>query len=175
MKPRFVQVVKATAKEIAIIRKLSIETFVETFAPVNKAENMEAYVESSFSEKKLINELNNKNSQFFIAYVDDIPVGYLKVNIGNSQTELKEHDGLEVERIYVQKDYHGKDVGQELFNKALEIARDLNMKYIWLGVWEQNFRAVKFYERNGFKRIGEHEFRLGDDVQMDLMMKLELN
>ena len=98
-------------------------------------------------------------------------MGYLKLNGGNSQTELKDERTLEIERIYVLSSWYGKQVGQLLYNKAIEVALELNADYIWLGVWEENQRAIRFYERNGFVAFDKHIFRLGDDEQTDIMMK----
>jgi len=101
-------------------------------------------------------------------------VGYLKLNFGSSQTELKDDRALEIERIYVLKEFHGKSVGQELYEKAIYVARQKNADYVWLGVWEQNPRAINFYKKNGFIEFDKHIFKLGEDEQTDIMMKLQL-
>ena len=102
-------------------------------------------------------------------------VGYLKINFGQSQTELKDDKAFEIERIYVLKEYHGKNVGQLLYEKAIEIAKQKNKDYLWLGVWEENPRAINFYKKNGLVEFDKHIFKLGNDEQTDIMMKLQLN
>jgi len=102
-------------------------------------------------------------------------IGYLKLNKGGSQTELKDNDALEIERIYVLKEFHGKKVGQLLFDKAIEVAKAQDVAYVWLGVWENNKRALQLYSKNGFVEFDQHIFVLGDEAQTDIMMKLELN
>jgi ribosomal protein S18 acetylase RimI-like enzyme len=87
---------------------------------------------------------------------------------------LKDKTALEIERIYVLKDFHGKSVGQMLYKKALEIAQMKKVSYVWLGVWEENPRAISFYKKNGFVEFDKHIFKLGDDEQTDIMMKLIL-
>lgn len=104
----------------------------------------------------------------------DKVIGYLKVNFEQSQTELKDDKALEIERIYVLKEFHGKNVGQALYEKAIELAKEKKVKYVWLGVWEQNQRAIKFYQKNGFIPFDKHIFTLGDDKQTDILMKLIL-
>jgi ribosomal protein S18 acetylase RimI-like enzyme len=94
--------------------------------------------------------------------------------MGLSQTELKDNDALEIERIYVLKDFHGKKVGQLLFDKAITIAKAKHVAYVWLGVWEENKRALQFYTKNGFVEFDQHVFVLGDEAQTDIMMKLAL-
>lgn len=135
---------------------------------------MNKYLEEGFSSEKLSDELNNKNSEFYFAALDNNVIGYLKLNFGQSQTELKDDKALEIERIYVLKEFHGKNVGQLLYDKAMQIARQINANYVWLGVWEENSRAISFYKKNGFVEFGKHIFKLGNDEQTDIMMKLQL-
>lgn len=88
---------------------------------------------------------------------------------------MKDDKALEIERIYVLSEYHGKRIGQLLYEKAMQIAKQSNADYIWLGVWEENPRAISFYKKNGFVEFDKHIFKLGDDEQTDIMMKLQLN
>jgi ribosomal protein S18 acetylase RimI-like enzyme len=156
------------------LREISCSTFFQTFQEHNKAEDMEAYLTSSFSVEKLTQEINNPNTEFYFAKEGDIIVGYLKVNIGEAQTEQKDLNAFEIERIYVDRAYLGKKVGQLLFQKAVDIAKSKQVTYIWLGVWEENHRALAFYKKNGFIAFDKHVFMLGNDAQTDIMMKLEL-
>jgi ribosomal protein S18 acetylase RimI-like enzyme len=156
------------------LREISCSTFFQIFQEHNKAEDMEAYLTSSFSVEKLTQEINNPNTEFYFAKEGDIIVGYLKVNIGEAQTEQKDLNAFEIERIYVDRAYLGKKVGQLLFEKAVDIAKSKQVTYIWLGVWEENHRALAFYKKNGFIAFDKHVFMLGNDAQTDIMMKLEL-
>ncbi|SIS58848.1 GNAT family N-acetyltransferase [Chryseobacterium gambrini] len=162
---------KASLSDLESIQKIGKETFYETFAPHNSEEQIQKYLTESFAEEKLIKELNNSYSEFYIAYDGENAVGYLKINFGNAQTELQDESSVEIERIYVKSSYHGKKVGLLLYSKALDIAVSHHKKHIWLGVWEENKRAVNFYKKNGFEEFDKHIFRLGNDEQTDLMMK----
>ena len=164
---------RATTNDIQKLQEIGRSTFFETFAHVNTAENMSDYLENSFSDEKLKTELNNQCSQFYFARVDGIIVAYLKINFGEAQNE-KIDDALEIERIYVLKAIHGKNVAQTLYQKVIDIAYEIKVKCVWLGVWEENYRALRFYEKNGFKAFGKHSFWLGNDEQTDLLMKKEL-
>ena len=165
---------KATISDLKILKEISKTTFKETFASENSTENMTEYLESAFTDEKLIGELTNNNSEFYFVEIKGSVVGYLKVNFNDSQTELKVSNALEIERIYVLKDFHGKKVGQILYDKAIEIAKTKELNNVWLGVWEHNPRAIRFYEKNGFKVFDKHIFKLGEDEQTDIMMKLEI-
>ncbi|WAC13072.1 GNAT family N-acetyltransferase [Dyadobacter pollutisoli] len=162
---------KASLQDLATIQQIGRETFLETFAEANTEADMEKYLAENFSDEKMNSELSNPDSQFFIAWDDKIPVGYLKVNSGLAQTELKDPSSLEIERIYVKKAYHGQMVGQILYEKSLEVAQLQKNAYLWLGVWEQNPKAIRFYEKNGFKVFDKHIFKFGEDEQTDIMMK----
>jgi ribosomal protein S18 acetylase RimI-like enzyme len=169
-----ITILQINDSHIAALQQIGRQTFSETFAESNSAENMAKYLEEAYSYEKLNAELNDPNSIFYFAKMDQNVIGYLKLNFGASQTELKDKNALEIERIYVLKEFHGKKVGQLLFDKAIEIAKEYHVTYVWLGVWEENKRALQFYTKNGFIEFDQHIFVLGDEAQTDIMMKLEL-
>ena len=166
-----IKISKASLGDIATLQQTGKETFFETFAESNTEADMKKYLEENFNPGKLTAEVNHPDSQFFIAWEDQNPIGYLKINTGQAQTELQDENTLEIERIYVLSAYHGKKVGQLLYEKALEVAGLLKKSSIWLGVWEENPKAIKFYTKNGFVPFDQHIFKMGDDEQTDIMMK----
>ena len=161
----------ASVKDVETLRIIGKQTFFETFAASNTKEDMKKYLDENFTVEKITREVNNPDSHFFIAWENTNAIGYLKVNEGNAQTELQDEASLEIERVYVKSDYHGKKIGQVLYEKALEIAHTKQKKSIWLGVWEENPRAIKFYEKNGFVAFDKHIFKMGEDEQTDIMMR----
>lgn len=169
-----IEIKKVSIDEIDQLQKIGRQTFFETFSSNNTEEDMKNYLEHKFSFEKLTAELNDQGSEFYFATLDRNVIGYLKINFGQSQTELQDSRAVEIERIYVLQDFHGKNVGQLLYNRSLEIARQKNADYIWLGVWEKNPRAIRFYEKNGFVEFDKHIFKLGNDEQTDIMMKLPM-
>ncbi len=170
----YISINKITTEDVTALQSISRQTFFETFAESNSEENMRHYLEENLSIETLTSELNSENSEFYFATDDDNVIGYLKLNFGAAQTELKEEQSVEIERIYVQSAYHGKKVGQLLYDKAIAVAKERNARYVWLGVWEENPRAINFYKKNGFVEFDKHIFILGDDEQTDIMMRLEL-
>jgi len=162
---------QASIKELEVIKLIGRETFYETFAHSNTASDMQKYLDENFNDEKVSREINNPDSLFFIAWEGNDAIGYLKVNLGKAQTEIQDNTSLEIERIYVRQIYHGKKVGQILYEKALEIAQLRKKSYIWLGVWEENPKAIRFYEKNGFTVFDKHIFKMGEDEQTDVMMK----
>ena len=169
-----IDIKKITFTHIEQLQEIARQTFLETFSAGNTEENMRKYLDEGFSLEKLTTELNDPNTEFYFATCGNKAIGYLKLNFGHAQTELQDEKAVEIERIYVLKQFHGKKVGQLLYEKAMQIAEQKNAHYIWLGVWEQNPRAIAFYKKNGFVEFGKHIFKLGNDEQTDIMMKLEL-
>ncbi len=158
--------------EIEQLQSISRQTFAETFSDSNSKENMDKYLNENLSIEKLSEELNNENAHFFFIKDGERNIGYLKLNMGPSQTELKDKTALEIERIYVIQEYQGKKAGQQLYEKAIQVAKEKKAKYLWLGVWEENHKAIQFYKKNGFEVFDQHVFVLGDEKQTDLMMRL---
>jgi len=156
------------------LMSISRSTYFNAFIAENSAENMRMYLDFAFSKSTLNDVLKNKESEFYFAYLMDVVVGYFKINWGDAQKDLKEKDGFEIERIYVLKEFQRKKLGQQMLDKIIEIAKGRNLKYIWLGVWEKNIKAIRFYERNGFERFGEHDFMLGEEKQTDHLMKVNI-
>jgi diamine N-acetyltransferase len=162
------------ADEIDSLIQISRQTFIETFSDANTAENMKKYLDDALSPEKLTKELLDPHSQFYFARCNGQITGYLKLNLGHSQNELKESNSLEIERIYILGAFRGRKIGQLLFEKAIYVAKKMHVDFVWLGVWEHNTAAIKFYRKNGFAGFDRHIFILGDDVQTDIMMKLQL-
>lgn len=169
-----IEIKKIGLADIEMLQIIAKQTFLEAFSDSNSAENMQLYLNEGFTTQKLTAELNNPNSVFYFAKADDEIVGYLKLNFGDAQTDLKDPKALEIERIYVTKAFYGKKIGQHFYRKALQIANEKNIEYIWLGVWENNLRAISFYQKNGFIEFATHDFWLGDDKQTDKLMRLKL-
>ncbi len=171
---KHIDITKVTQEDIFQLQKIGRETFFETFSAENTEENMKSYLEEGFSYEKLMAEVTNLYSEFYFAKSEHEVVGYLKLNFAPSQTELNDNKSLEIERIYVLNEFHGKKVGQALYEKSLIRAKQKNLDYIWLGVWEKNLRAIYFYKKNGFLEFDKHVFKLGEDEQIDIMMKLQI-
>lgn len=169
-----IELIKALPAHRRELQSLSRQTFFDAFASDNSEENMLAFLDSAFSEETLERELSDPESEFYLARQNNSLIGYLKINFGLAQTELKDSRGMEIERIYVLKEFIGKGVGKTLLKKALALAKNQKMKYVWLGVWKKNPRAIHFYEKNGFIKFGSHPFKVGEDIQTDILMRMEL-
>lgn len=153
---------------------ISIETFIETFSAQNTKDHMAAYLNERFSKAGLSSELENNQSRFYFAVFQNKPIGYLKINCENAQTEPMGKTWVEIERLYVLAAFQGKRVGHGLMQTAIDTARGIYAEYLWLGVWENNHQATAFYVRHGFLPFDSHIFMLGNDPQRDILMKRKL-
>lgn len=169
-----IEIKRVLPQDVDILRKISIETFEEAFAKDNTNENMQLYLDEAFSRTKLTAELDEPFSVFYFSFSGELITGYIKINTGPAQTDLKDKPALEIERVYVRKEFQRRKVGQSLLEKALAVAREKSVEFVWLGVWEKNEPAIRFYRKNGFEPFGQHIFMLGNDEQIDILMKLPL-
>src|SRR6187402_3009902 len=131
-----IKIKRANLEDLIAIQNVGITTFTETFSDINTPENMEEYLQENFNTAQLTLEINNPDSPFYIAFWNTEPVGYLKLNLGNAQTETIKDETIEIQRIYVLKAFHGKKIGQLLLDQAVKAAKEYQVEYIWLGVWE---------------------------------------
>lgn len=174
MDKHHITIQQAAIADADTLLTLSRETFFYFFAHLNDPANMEAYAAKAFTHPKIEAELNNPDSRFYFALFEGQIAGYLKLNFGPAQTELQDDQTIEVERIYVLAEHHGKRIGHQLLDFVIKTAKDKHFKFVWLGVWEHNHKAISFYEKHDFKVFGSHDFMLGSDKQTDLLMKREL-
>lgn len=167
-------ILKADATHVEMLRNLSIKTFTDTYAQFNTEEDMQSYIAAEFSVETLLKAINSVSSAFYFAMEDNEAVGFIKVNYAPSQTDINDPKSLELERIYVSAEHQGKKIGQFLLDAARSIALENFSDYLWLGVWDKNTNAQKFYAKNGFVAFGTHDFMLGNDRQTDILLKLQL-
>lgn len=156
-----------SAEDIKTLQAIAKQTFTETFGSQNTAEDLAKFLNEEYDFDKLKAEVENPESFYYFYYFEDELAGYLKLNVGAAQTESDYPEALEIQRIYVLQKYQGKRIGLAMMQQALAIAEELKNPQVWLGVWENNFKAQAFYQKSGFKKVGSHDFILGDDRQTD--------
>jgi diamine N-acetyltransferase len=169
--PMTVRVVSSGPSDANLLARIGETTFRETYSADTSAEEMDQYVAHAFARATIERELARPGSSFFVALVDGAPAGYLKTNTGDVQTELREKQGFEIESLYVLREFQGSGVGRRLLDCAIEEARRQGAEYVWLGVWERNEKARRFWEKQGFIEFGSHPFQFGDVGHTDLMLK----
>jgi ribosomal protein S18 acetylase RimI-like enzyme len=152
-----------------LLAELGARTFADTFASENTPEDMKAYLADTFSPEKQAQELADPASIFLVMEWRGAPVGYARLKHGEAPSIVGER-AVEIVRIYADRDWVGKGVGGQLMQACLREAERRNCDVVWLGVWERNTRAIRFYQKWGFERVGTQFFRLGNDLQTDWVM-----
>ena len=160
--------------ELEQLRQMAESTFISAFGHLNDPHDMTVYVAQAFNLRRIKSEFQNPHSRFFFAKSNGKRVGYLKLNWGDAQSENELANAIEVERIYVLDTHRGNGIGKWLMQQAFEIACDIGHDHIWLGVWEKNQDAIRFYESQGFESFSTHSFFIGSDEQTDILMKKKL-
>ncbi len=163
-----------TPEDADLVARISRQTFYETFASDNSADNMDRFMNEQFTHEALMKEVKAAGNVFFIAYDNETVLGYVRMRESDNPPGLDNKNSIEIARIYAVSSSIGKGVGAIMMKKCIEIAIEKKKEVIWLGVWERNQRAIGFYSRWGFSKFGEHVFLLGDDPQTDWLMKKEL-
>lgn len=165
---------EATVEDAKLIADISHQTFYETFAPHNTKEDMDKFLGQQFTKGKLILEVGAKANIFLLAYNNEEIAGYVKLRDERVPLGMGNVSALEVARLYAMTNQIGKGVGSMLMQSCIDIAKQKNKEWLWLGVWEKNQRAIDFYEKWGFEKFGEIDFLLGNDLQKDWLMKKQI-
>lgn len=166
---------EATIEDAKLIADISHQTFYETFAAYNRKEDMDKFLNQQFTKGKLIMEVGAKENTFLLAYNGNELAGYVKIRDERVPAGMGNVKTLEIARLYAMSDQIGKGVGSFLMQSCIDIARQKNKDWLWLGVWEKNQRAIDFYTRWGFEKFDETDFLLGDDMQRDWLMKKRIS
>jgi ribosomal protein S18 acetylase RimI-like enzyme len=158
--------------DAAILSSIAKQSFYDTFTGTCSEADMEGFLGEYFNETRLAKEISDENNFYFFAMIDDTPVAYLQFMEDYSGFPvIQQWKALELKRIYVLNEFHGKGIAQYLMEFILAYAYQNNYEVVWLGVWEHNLRAQKFYEKYGFVNSGyTHDFPIGNTPQTDLWL-----
>jgi diamine N-acetyltransferase len=160
----------ATTHDAAALSALGERTFRETFSDTNTASDMDAYCASAFSTEIQARELEDAATVTLVVERDGHLIGYAQLVADKTHDAVMAEHPIELKRFYVDKAFHGTALAPELMRATEQHAKATGADVVWLGVWERNPRAIRFYEKNGFRAVGEHIFTVGADPQRDLVM-----
>jgi diamine N-acetyltransferase len=173
------QIKKATLSEAAPLLIFAQNTFTATYAHLNEPVFFEQYVRTNFRIENIEAELQNEQIEYWIITENDTILAYIKLNINHlhdAETIIHDTQGSmsELERIYIAENQKGKGLGKIMIEKAIERAAFYQNDWLWLGVWEENSKALAFYKHLGFEIFGGHAFYMGDDRQDDFLMRIKI-
>ena len=164
----------AVLADAPALRDLTESTFVDTYAAFNTPENLQLHVVQHFTLPQVEYELQQQSFVYAVVESENSLVAFAKLVLNHAAKGLENQQTVEIERFYVQRDFHGKKIAQQLMGFCCDYAQNQHFDCIWLGVWERNPRGIRFYEKMGFTLFGQHVFTLGNDPQTDLLMKRTL-
>jgi ribosomal protein S18 acetylase RimI-like enzyme len=147
---------------------------MDAFEKDNNPNDFITYMNVAFSKQQIKSELLNSDSEFHFVYRNEKLVGYFKICENTQQGEPFGNDALELSRIYVLKEFQGQGLGEIMLQQIINFAQDKQKTWLWLGVWQLNVSAVRFYERHGFTKFDTHSFFIGNDRQTDWLMRLDV-
>lgn len=174
MQDRDLFIRRAASDDVTLIAEFGARTFAKAFAADNRPQDITQYIAENFSTNQIEHELSDPRSIFLLAFEDERVVGYVKLRDGKKPDFVKSPEPVELVRIYIESNLIGAGYGSALLRACLEAARETGYRSIWLSVWERNTRAIKFYERWGFTKLGTQKFILGEDIQTDIVMGCSL-
>lgn len=153
---------KATLEDTKALSKLSIEAFLPAHGHSSPKKDIDSYISTNFSEENLREELSNPNYHYYLIYYKNILAGFSKVIFNASNSNLSERNVTKMERLYLLQEFYGLGLGKELFDFNLSISKENNQLGLWLEVWIENRKAIKFYTKMGMKSIGEFDFKVSE-------------
>jgi ribosomal protein S18 acetylase RimI-like enzyme len=165
---------QCSPRDAPILVDLGRTTFWAAYGDLMDHDQLDSYINRAFTLDRIEDELKDPHSTFFLAEINGSPIGYAKLRAESQPDFLIHANPVELERIYAEPNYIGRGIGRILMKSVLEKARSDQRGSIWLGVWQHNARAIRFYEKWGFKRVGEQTFTVGTDVQRDVVFELAL-
>jgi diamine N-acetyltransferase len=172
MKPIKSKLLQATSEDIVALQELAATTFYDTYNHLNPPGVVDDFIEKNFALNVLLEEINTPKTVIFILWIENKASGYIKLRYNDEASEqLGTSEHLELERIYVRKEFQGQSFGKFLLQQAQSYTAAQGYAILWLGVWSENQKALTFYQRQGFEIFGEHIFWMVDDPQKDWLMR----
>ena len=167
-----IKIIRADVSHAASIATIGKKSFRKAFENLfNCKEELFEYLEHTYDPVKLAKSVRKENNVYFLAMLDDIPVGFVKVKKFSLHPQIESIAQMELQKIYVLPEHHGLGVGQALLNEVFELAQEIKPDYVWLDTHISNEKAIEFYKKNGFSKCGKHYFTIGTQVfEYDLMI-----
>jgi ribosomal protein S18 acetylase RimI-like enzyme len=172
-----IEIKRAAPEDALLISDLSIITFIETYRGTCSDNDLNSFIDSCFNEKVIAAELDDEDDLYYIAFADGFPAGYMRLKKNENEYPLTEkYKAIELKRIYVLKEFHSQQIGNALLSFAIKKTTAMGFELLWLGVWEENKKAISFYKKHGFNDINQtYTFSVGNTQQNDRWMTRTLN
>jgi diamine N-acetyltransferase len=169
-----IEIRDARIEDIPEIRQVAITTYQDTFAQFNTPDNMQTYFKQAYNLQTMSNEFHEVNAKLLLACEEKSILGFVRLRECDEVRHLLGDNTIELQRLYVHTNAQGKSIGKLLMEHSLNYASNKGYEWIWLGVWERNFKAQEIYKKWGFEKFSEHTFWQGNDPQIDWLLKKKL-
>lgn len=164
---------RAEPEDAAVLAELGRQTFVESHGHSASKEILDMYLNAKYDPQAVLDDLSDPKNLIHLITFGEQSVGYAKLSLNISHPNVAEPKAAKLDRLYVLEAYHDQKLGLALFNHQLELARAMNQQAMWLFVWVENHRAVRFYTKAGFEIVGSHQFALSaSHTNLNHVMKL---
>ncbi len=165
---------KAHATDAVVLANFCDKTFKDTFSKDNSSADMDLYISKAFNVPVILKEIEDSHRITMLAFDNTLLAGFYQLHLGNLEPDITGPNPVELVRLYVDTKWHGQGVAASLMEHGIKQSIELGFSTLWLGVWENNFRAQAFYKKWGFSQVGSHIFKLGNDPQRDLLLSRSL-
>jgi ribosomal protein S18 acetylase RimI-like enzyme len=151
---------KAKIKDAVLLSKLSVAAFLPAHGHSASKEIIDNYLTANFSKENFIRELSNPDFQYHLIYYKDKIAGFSKVIFNAENKSITDKNATKMERLYLLKEFYNLGLGKELLNFNIQLANKNKQSGIWVFVWTENTKAIAFYKKMDFKKVGNHDFVL---------------
>ncbi len=156
------QIITASASHAETIATIGKQSFSQAFGHLfNKKEELQEYLEYTYDPAKLIASIRKENNVYLVASLDGIPVGFAKIKKHSLNDHIKCFAQMELQKLYVLFEHHGSGAGSALMQEAMLLAEEIQPDYLWLDTYVSNANAIRFYEKNRFKKMAKNYFTIG--------------
>lgn len=167
-----VTVRRAVPADAEPLAEFAERSFRATFEANNAPADMDDYCSKAFAVATVRSELEDRSLSTWVARAGSDIVAYAQLSRGEVPDCVRDSTAVELRRLYVDARWHGSGLADVLLHEVREAVRALRAATVWLGVWERNDRALRYYRKAGFSVAGDHTFLLGSDPQRDLILVL---
>jgi ribosomal protein S18 acetylase RimI-like enzyme len=159
-KPTELKIRKATIEDLMVLSELSKTTFIESHGNSASESDIQDYVRTNYTVEKFKDEITDLNNHYYLIFFKDEAVGFSKICLNSVHQSLKENNVAKLERLYILQKHHDQAIGFQIFKFNVSLCQKNNQAGMWLNVWTKNTRAINFYDKLGFEKIGNYSFKI---------------
>jgi diamine N-acetyltransferase len=157
-----IEIIRPNIHHASVLAELGAKSFIESHGHSASEIDIQNYVSMNFNESVFKNELADTTHIYHLVLVDSIPAAYSKIRLNTAMPTNTDSQLCKMDRLYVLKEHYDKGLGKQLFDFNLNFAKAHDQKGFWLYVWRENQRALKFYDKQGFKNVGDTFFKISE-------------